>query len=151
MAPLKVHIDKIYRNHSFISILRLGCCPCPIRWVWQYLAIFLFAIHVFDLAYLNLIQLIIPSAQRSCWGHIGFTPSARPCGRPACRVRSVTPVVLDGIFNSMRGCVACNDLWPWLISSRPFSHEFAIKLLKYGISCRVHFTAHTVLDGFFPY
>ena len=37
------------------------------------------------------------------------------------------------------------------VSSRSFSHDFAIKLLKYVISCRAHFTAHTVLDGFFPY
>ena len=28
-----------------------------------------------------------------------------------------------------------NDLWPWPISSRSFSHDFAIKLLKYGTSC----------------
>ena len=28
-------------------------------------------------------------------------------------------------------CVACNDLWPWPVSSRSFSDDFAIKLLKY--------------------
>ena len=31
-------------------------------------------------------------------------------------------------------CVACNDLWPWPVSSRSFSDDFAIKLLKYGTS-----------------
>ena len=36
-------------------------------------------------------------------------------------------------------------------ASRSFSHEFTIKLLKYGTSCPVCSTACTVLDGFFPY
>ena len=35
------------------------------------------------------------------------------------------------MVTSMRGCVLHNDLWPWPISSRSFSHDFAIKLLKY--------------------
>ena len=51
----------------------------------------------------------------------------------------------------MRGCVVHNHIWPWSISSRLFSHDFAIKLLKYCSSCCVLSTAHTVLDGFFPY
>ena len=65
----------------------------------------------------------------------------------SCGVRSTTCTVLDGFFpylaqmiTSMRGCVACNDLWPWSISSRSFSHDFAIKLLKYGTSCAVRST-----------
>ena len=76
----------------------------------------------------------------------------------SCRVRSTACTVLDIFFpylaqmiTSMRGCVVCNDRWPWLISSRSFSHGFAIKLLKYGTSCHVCSTACTVLDGFFPY
>ena len=76
----------------------------------------------------------------------------------SCGVRSTTCTVLDGFFpclaqmiTSMRGCVACNDLWPWSISSRSFSHDFAIKLLKYGTSCAVRSTACTVLDEFFLY
>ena len=44
-----------------------------------------------------------------------------------------------------------DDLWPWPISSRPFSHDFPIRLLKYGTSCHVCSAAHTVLDWFFPY
>ena len=43
-----------------------------------------------------------------------------------------------------------NDLWSWPISSRSFSHNFAIKLLKY-VTSYVHSIAHTVLDGFFLY
>ena len=57
--------------------------------------------------------------------------------------------VLDGFFpyfaqmiTSMRGCVACNDLWPWPISSRSFG---------LGLENRVRSVASTVLDGFFPY
>ena len=76
----------------------------------------------------------------------------------SCGVRSTTCTVLDGFFpylaqmiTSMRRCVACNDLWPWSISSRSFSHDFAIKLLKYGTSCAVRSTACTVLDEFFLY
>ena len=43
-----------------------------------------------------------------------------------------------------------NDLWHWSLSSRSFSHDFAIKL-KYGASCCVRSAAWAVLDGFFPY
>ena len=59
------------------------------------------------------------------------------CVRPACRVRSVTSTVLDGLFpywtqmiTSMVGCVVVIDLWPWPMSSRSLRHEFAIKLLN---------------------
>ena len=55
------------------------------------------------------------------------------------------------MITSMRGCVAYNTLWTWPISSRSFSHEFAIKLLKYGTTCLVRSTTCTVLDGFFTY
>ena len=55
-----------------------------------------------------------------------------------CHVRFTVCTVLDGFFpylaqmiTSMRGCVACNDVRPWPVSSRSFSHDFAIKLLKY--------------------
>ena len=78
--------------------------------------------------------------------------------RPACRVRSVTSTVLDGFYpykaqmiTSMRRFVMYSDLWPWPISSRPFSHDFAIQLQKYGISCGVHSTVCTFLDEFFLY
>ena len=57
--------------------------------------------------------------------------------------------VLDGFFPylaqmiiSMRGCVTCNDLWPWPISSRSFG---------LGLENRVLSVASPVLDGFFPY
>ena len=49
---------------------------------------------------------------------------------------------LAQMINSMRGCVAYNDLWPWRISSRSFG---------LGLENRVHSVASTVLDGFFPY
>ena len=74
----------------------------------------------------------------------------------SCRVRCCGTYNLDGFFlylaqmiATMRACVACNGLWPWLISSRSFSREFAIRLLKYGTSCRVCSAACTVMDGFF--
>ena len=89
-------------------------------------------------------------------GYIDFTPSVRPSVRPTCRVHSVTPKVIDGfvphytqMITIMRRCVAQNDLWSWRISSRSSSHNFAMKLLKYGTSC-VRPKTHTVLNGFFP-
>ena len=99
--------------------------------------------------------------QRSCWGvywfhsvHLSFCPFVSL----ACCVCSVTPTVLDGFFPyyalmiiSMRRCDAYNGIWPWCISSRWFSHDFAIKLIKYAPSCHVHSTAHTVLEQSFPY
>ena len=57
--------------------------------------------------------------------------------------------VLDGFFSylaeiiiSIRGCVACNDLWPWPIFSRSFGLD---------LENRVCSVASTVLHGFFPY
>ena len=65
------------------------------------------------------------------------------------RVRPVASTVQDGFFpyleqmiNSMRGCVACGDLWPWPISSRSFGLD---------LENRVRSVAPTVLDGFFLY
>ena len=46
------------------------------------------------------------------------------------------------MINSMRGCVACDDLWPWPISSRSFALD---------LENRVHPAASTVLGGFFLY
>ena len=64
--------------------------------------------------------------------YIVFTSSVRPPVRPF-------------------GCVPCKDLWSWAVSSKPFSHWFAIKLLTYDTSCHVRSTACRVLDGFSPY
>ena len=65
------------------------------------------------------------------------------------RVRRVASTVQNGFFpylvqmiNSMRGCVACDDLWPWPISSRSFGLD---------LENRVRSVASTVLDGFFLY
>ena len=65
------------------------------------------------------------------------------------RVRPVASTVLDGFFpylvqmiNGMRGCIACDDLWPWPISSRSFGLD---------LENRVRSVASTVLDGFFLY
>ena len=65
------------------------------------------------------------------------------------RVRPVASAVQDGFFpylvqmiNSMRGCVACDDPWPWSISSRSFGLD---------LESRVRSVASTVLDGFFLY
>ena len=46
------------------------------------------------------------------------------------------------MINSTRGCVACDDLWPWPISSRSFSLDLE--------NC-VQSVASTALDGFFLY
>ena len=65
------------------------------------------------------------------------------------RVRPVASTVPDGFFpylvqmiTSMRRCVACDDLWPWLISSRSFDLD---------LENRVRSVASTVLDGFLLY
>ena len=78
----------------------------------------------------------------------GILVSVRPSVCAACRVRSVTSTVLDGFFpylvqiiTSKRRCVACDDLWPWPISSS----------LGRDLENRVRSVASTVLDGFFLY
>ena len=62
------------------------------------------------------------------------------------RVRPEASTVQDGFFpylvqmiNSMRGCVACDYLRPWPISSRSFGLD---------LENRVRSVASTVLDGF---
>ena len=85
---------------------------------------------------------------------ISLRPSVRQSVRQF-RVSYVTPTVLCGFFlnqaqmiTSMSGCVVHNDLWPWHISPRSFSHDFAVKLLKYITSCRVR--CSRFLDELFP-
>ena len=46
------------------------------------------------------------------------------------------------MINSMRGCVPCDDPWPWPISSRS---------LGFDLENRVRSVASAVLDGFFLY
>ena len=46
------------------------------------------------------------------------------------------------MINSMRGCVECDDPWPWPISSRSFGLD---------LENLVRSVASTVLDGFFLY
>ena len=104
---------------------------------------------------------VTPNAGVTLAGNI-FIPLATKLGgvywiHPVClsvclltfRVRPVASTVEDGFFpylvqmiNSMRGCVACDDLWPWRISSRSFSLD---------LENRVRSVASTVLDGFFLY
>ena len=45
----------------------------------------------------------------------------------------------------------CRIQLSWPVYSRSLSHDFAIRLLKYGTSGRVRSTSCTVLDRFFPY
>ena len=64
-------------------------------------------------------------------------------------VSALASTVPDGFFpylvkmiTSMRRCVACDDLWPWPISSRSFDLD---------LENRVRSVASTVVDGFFLY
>ena len=82
------------------------------------------------------------------WGYWGVLDS--PCMSVCPSVcLSVCPVAstVHGFFpylvqmiNSMRGCVACDDLWPWPISSRSFGLD---------LENHVRSVASTVLDGLF--
>ena len=97
--------------------------------------------------------IFIPPDNKVVGGYIGFTPfvrlSVRPSVRPPSRVRSVASTVQDDFFpylvqmiNSMKGCVACHDPWPWPIYSRSFGLD---------LKNSVRSVAFTVLDGFFLY
>ena len=102
------------------------------------------------------VKLIIipPATKLGGGGYIGFTLSVCLSICPSVclltfRVRPVASTVQDGFFpylvqiiNSIRGCVACDDLWPWPISSRSFGLD---------LENRVRSVASTVLDGFFLY
>ena len=78
----------------------------------------------------------------------------------SCCAHSTARTVLDGFFPycaqmvtgiRLRGCVAHDGLWPWPVSFRSLSYNFATKLLKYDTPCPVRSTAYTVLDGYSPY
>ena len=82
-------------------------------------------------------------------GGILDSPCLSVCPSVCLRVRPVASTVQDGFFpylvqmiNSTRGCVACDDLWPWPISSRSFGLD---------LENRVRSVASTVLDGLFFY
>ena len=84
--------------------------------------------------------------------------SVRPSVRPSVclsvcpltfRVHPVASTVQNGFFpysvqmiNSMRGCAACDDPWPWPLSSRSFGLDLE------NCVCSV---VSTVLNGFFLY
>ena len=95
-------------------------------------------------------------------GYIGFTLSVCLSVCPSVcpltfRVRPVASTVQDGFFpylvqmiNSMRGCVACDDLWPWPISSRSFGLDLENRVLQFwqgctklklawGLNCKINF------------
>ena len=138
MASYVENVSIWWRHH----VLRAGMAVCP------------------ELG--PILPIVIPNTQQSCWGIYWFhlvclsvSPSVCLSVCSAFRVRSVTPTVLNGFFpywtqliTIMRGCVLHNDLWPWHISFRSFSHDFAIKLLRYGTSYHVCSTACTLLDYF---
>ena len=69
-----------------------------------------------------------PATKSGGGGYIGFNLSVCLL---TFRVRPVASTVQDGFFpyfvqmiNIMRGCVACDDPWPWPISSRSFDLDF---------------------------
>ena len=81
---------------------------------------------------------------------LSVRPSVCPSVCPLTfRVRPVASTVQVGFFpclvqmiTSMSGCVACDDRWPWHISSRSFGLD---------LENRVRSVASTVLDWFFLY
>ena len=107
----------------------------------------------------------IPPAQASCWGIYWFHSDCSTIHpsilsiRPTCCFCYEMATIVGGFFpyevqmiTSMWECVTHNDLWPGPLSSRSFSHDFAIKLLRYFfriLSCSLY--SHTVLVGFLPY
>ena len=104
---------------------------------------------IFSVKLKNIVHFIIPLATK-LGGYIGFTLSVclSVCSLTF-RVRPVASTVQDGSFpylvqmiNSIRGCVACDDPWPWPLSSRSFGLD---------LENRVRSVASTVLDGFFLY
>ena len=123
---------------------------------WFQVVYWLYFSTLLHLAFLS-DSLFIPPATK-LGGYIGFTPSVCLSVCPSVclsvcsltfRVCPVASTVQDGFFpylvqmiNSMRGCVACDDPWPWPISSRSFSLDF---------ENRVRSVASTILDGFFLY
>ena len=58
---------------------------------------------------------------------------------------------LAQMMTSISGCVAHKDLWPYPISTRSFSHDFAIKLLNYGTFFRFCSTSRTAQNRYFSY
>ena len=111
----------------------------------------------FRLCMICTLRLLYPPHIEVVGVYIGFAPSVRlsvrpsicPSIRPVSGVRSVASIVQDGFFpylvqmiTSMRGCVACDDPWPWPISSRSFGLD---------LENRVCSVASTVLDGFSLY
>ena len=73
-------------------------------------------------------------------GRLAVHPSVRG---PSCPLGSANSSgwihsILCTMFTSMSACVWYNKLWPRSICLRSFSHEFTVKLVKYGTSVRVH-------------
>ena len=138
----QLNAHAIFREMSWKTLCKdtraIQCCGKPflcVRWIF----------------------IIIPLATK-LGGYIGFSLSVclsvrlsvclSVCPLTFC-VRPVASTVPDGFFpylvqmiTSMRRCVACDDLWPWPISSRSFDLDLE--------NC-VSSVASTFLDGFLIY
>ena len=84
------------------------------------------------------------------------TPHPKEKYDTSCHVRSITYTytVPDRFFpylaqmiTSMRGCVARNDLWPWPISSRSFSHS----AVTWAISWIIFISGTNITHGRRPF
>ena len=58
----------------------------------------------------------------------------------------ILPILFDTDETSMRGCVTHIDFCLRCISSKPFRHDFVIKLFEYGTCFCAHSAAHNVLN-----
>ena len=99
--------DRRCSNYIWVINNFIACWGALILEVWQYIGL------TFSVCLLILCYFVIP--------HVCF----------------LVPTALNGFFwylaqmiIIMRGCVTCNDFWPWLISSGYFGHEFSIKTAK---------------------
>ena len=124
------------------------CCHCCCCCFCCCLSIYLFSFYL-----VISVSFFIPPATKLGGVVYWIHPVCLSVRLPVClltfRVRPVASTVQGGFFpylvqmiNSMRGCVACDDLWPWPISSRSFSLD---------LENRVRSVVSTVLDGFFLY
>ena len=89
---------------------------------------------------------------RSCW--VPFrSPPFSACRRSFCRKNWSNLSFYSDLVGSHFELRAVHPYWFWLgvPPTQSFSHDFAIKLLKYGTSCHDRSTALTVLDEFFLY
>ena len=164
-----LHQDEIFIKEGDIYIYIYIYIHMPANacyYVYMIICMFFMCAHFM---YADLMMFFIPPEQRSCWGHIGFTPSVRPSVRlsrlpcPLCNIYSSGWILSILATNDHYHKRVCRTQWPltltyivkvilpWLRKSCPLCSVYSSGwiLFIFGTNDYYHKRVCRVLSFFF--